>query len=53
MIASASPSTAFHEFAIWLISIVIVAFGFRYAKEIVSFVLDKLYQVFIQQNPSV
>jgi hypothetical protein len=54
MIPSASASiTAFQTFATWLIWIAIVAFSFRYAKDIIGFVLDKLYQVFIQQNTSI
>jgi hypothetical protein len=40
------------EFAAWLIAMILVAFGFRYAKDIIAFVLDKLYQVFILNNPA-
>ena len=36
------------EYAIWIVSIVLIAFGFRYARELIAFVLDKLYQFFIQ-----
>jgi hypothetical protein len=41
----------FREFAIGIVSILIVVFGFKYAKEIIVFMLDKLYQVFIKDNP--
>lgn len=40
------------EYFVWLIAIVVVAFGFRHAREMIAFVLDKLYQVFIQNNPT-
>jgi len=45
-------SNDLREYVVWLIAIVIVAFGFRHAREIIAFVLDKLYQVFIQNNPA-
>jgi hypothetical protein len=38
------------QYAIWLITIVVVAFGFRYARDIIGFIIDKLYQFFIQKN---
>ena len=34
----------------WLIAALIVLFGFRYAREVVSAVLMKLYEVLIQEN---
>jgi hypothetical protein len=40
------------EFGVWLVAIALVAFGFRYAKELIAFVLDKLYQHFILDNPT-
>jgi hypothetical protein len=40
------------QFAVWLITIMIVAFGFRYARETIAFVLDKLYEIFIEKNPA-
>lgn len=40
----------YRQYAVWLISIIVVALGFKYAKEVIAFVLDKLYQVFIQEN---
>lgn len=50
---SVSPAmTVMKEYAIWLIAIIIVAFGFRYAGEIIAFVLEELYRAFIQ-HPSV
>lgn len=45
-------SSDFKEYVVWLIAIVVVAFGFRHAREMIAFVLDKLYQVFIQNNPA-
>jgi hypothetical protein len=41
----------FRQYAIWLIAMVMVAFGFRYAKDLIAFVLDKLYQFFVLNNP--
>ena len=38
------------QYAIWLITLVLVAFGFRYAKDIIALVLDKLYAFFIEGN---
>jgi hypothetical protein len=40
------------EFAVWLIAIAVVAFGFRHAREIMAFILDKLYQYFVLNGPS-
>ena len=37
-------------YSVWLITILLVAFGFKYAKEIIAFVLDKFYQFFIENN---
>lgn len=42
----------YRQYAVWLIAMVLVAFGFRYAKDIIAFVLDKLYEFFIQNNPA-
>lgn len=54
MIAASTPANMsdYSQFAIWLISIALVAFGFRYAKDIIAFVLDKCYQFFILNNPT-
>ena len=38
------------QYAIWLISIFIVAIGFRYVKEVIVFIMDKLYELFIQNG---
>lgn len=38
------------QYSVWLITILLVAFGFKYAKEIIAFVLDKFYQFFIDNN---
>ncbi|MGZ8536920.1 MAG: hypothetical protein ACXWV9_01595 [Flavisolibacter sp.] len=52
MITSAisTNSTDYAQYAIWLITMVVVAFGFRYAKDIISFVLDRLYGFFIEND---
>ncbi len=50
---SATPSIVmsdYRKYTVWLITMAIVAFGFCYAKGIIAFVLDKLYQFFIQNN---
>jgi hypothetical protein len=38
------------EFVIWVATILLVAFGFQYVKDLLSFVLMKLYEFFIQHN---
>ena len=38
------------EFAVWLITILLVITGFQRIKEIVAFVLMKLYEFFIQRT---
>ena len=43
-------STDYAQYAVWLITMVVVAFGFRYAKDIIAFVLDKLYGFFIEND---
>ena len=54
MIPASTPAytAEYSEYAVWLITIILVAFGFRYAKDIIAFVLDKLYQFFILNNPT-
>jgi hypothetical protein len=50
---SAAPSIVeldYSQYTAWLITIAIVAFGFRYAKGIIVFLLDNMYQFFIQNN---
>ena len=52
---SPSPTMDFSDYSqytAWLITMAIVAFGFRYAKGIIAFILDKMYQFFIQNNPT-
>ncbi len=44
------PAHDLRDYAIWLVSLLLVAFGFRFVKEIIAFVLEKLYGFFIQQN---
>jgi hypothetical protein len=44
--------TDYRQFVVWLIAMLIVGFGFRYAKEVIAFALDKLYQFFIQNHGS-
>ena len=55
MIPVSLPNDLFEtrQFAIWLITIMIVAFGFRHVKEIIAFVVDKVYEIFVQQNPTI
>ncbi len=50
-----SPNPSFvmfdyRQYAVWLLAMLVGTFGFLYAKEIIAFVLDKLYQFFIQNN---
>ena len=40
----------FREFLVWLVSAAIVVLGFRYVGRVIAFLLDKLYQIFIQQS---
>jgi hypothetical protein len=42
----------FKEYAVWIVAMVLVTVGFRYAKDVIAFVLDKLYQYFIQDYPA-
>jgi hypothetical protein len=45
-------SIDFKEYLVWLLALAVVAVGFRHAREFIAFVLDKLYQIFIQNNPA-
>ena len=45
--------SSLRDFAVWLVAISLVAFGFRYAKEIIAFVLDEFYEFFVLKNPAV
>lgn len=38
------------EFAVWVATILLVVFGFQFAKDLLSFILMKLYEFFIQHN---
>lgn len=40
------------QYAVWLVVTVIVMCGFHYGKGLIAFVLDKLYQFFILNNPT-
>jgi hypothetical protein len=51
MLAAVPSQPDIGQYAIWVIALVLVAFGFSYAKEMIAFVLDKLYEFFIQKNP--
>jgi hypothetical protein len=44
--------SSLRDFAVWLVAISLVAFGFRYAKEIIAFVLDEFYEYFVLKNPA-
>jgi hypothetical protein len=41
----------FRDFAFWLVALLVLFFGGRLVRETVAFVLDKLYDLFIQHNP--
>ena len=45
-------SVDLRQSVIWLVTIIIVAFGFRYTKKVIAFFLENLYQFFIQNNPT-
>jgi hypothetical protein len=42
----------FISLAGWLITLLALVFGYNYIKDIISFVLIKLYEFFIQNTPS-
>ena len=46
-------SSDFKEYLVWLLALAVVIVGFRHAKEAISYVLDKLYEVFIQNASGV
>jgi hypothetical protein len=48
---SGVSSNEFKEYLVWLMALAVVV-GIRHAKEVVAFILDKLYQIFIQDNPA-
>ena len=45
-------TSVLRDLAVWLVAITLVAFGFRYAKEVIVLVLDKFYEYFILKNPT-
>jgi hypothetical protein len=50
---STSPgNTNMMEIAIWVVTLFLVATGFRFAKQVIAVVLDKLYEFFILKNSS-
>lgn len=38
---------------VWLFILLLVAFTLPFARSFISFILDKLYQFFIQQNAAI
>lgn len=44
-------SSDLKDYTVWLLALAVVIVGFRHAKEAVAYILDKLYQVFIQNAP--
>jgi hypothetical protein len=52
MIINSSPagSADFRQVAMWMVAVLLFAFGFRYAKDIIVLVLEKLYAFFIQHS---
>lgn len=51
MITPAMDLSDIKQFMTWLAVLLIFVVGFRHAREVMAFVLDKLYQFFIQNNP--
>lgn len=42
--------TGTYEIAVWLITLMTILFGYRYIREIIGYVLLKLYEYFIQHK---
>jgi hypothetical protein len=40
------------ELAVWIVTLLLVASGFRFAKQVIALGLDKLYEFFILKNQS-
>ena len=40
------------EYLVWAAALVIVVLGFSHARSLIAFALDKLYQIFIENNPN-
>lgn len=50
---SATPSIVLSDYMksrVWLLAMIAAALGFFYTKGIIAFVLEKLYQFFIQNS---
>ena len=45
-----SPTGSIYEIVAWLISGLVLLFGYNYIKEIIEYVLLKLYEFFIQRK---
>ena len=41
------------QYFVWMVALIIAAFGGRYIKDVIAFVREKLYQVFIQNSGNV
>jgi hypothetical protein len=48
-----TASNGSKQYLVWLLALILTVFGLRYIKEFIAFVLEKLYQVFIQNNSAV
>ena len=42
--------TGTYEIAVWLITVLTMLFGYKYIKEIIGYILLKLYEYFIQHR---
>ena len=49
--ASLTPQQDLYQYAIWLITLMMIAFSFRFARDIIGLVLEKLHEFIIQNNP--
>ena len=45
-------SNDFKEYLVWMMALAVVVVGARHARQVIAFVLDKLYQIFIQNDPT-
>jgi hypothetical protein len=52
MVSSPTPVNwpDYRQLAVWLITIIIATSAYKYLKEIIVFVLGRLYEFFIQKN---
>ena len=50
MYTSSINMTDYRQLAIWLITFFVISFGFKYLREIIDFVLEKMYDLFIQHG---